>query len=43
MTDQDVTVRRARPDDIPGLVASSAGLFAQDAGTRARPGGGSRR
>ncbi|MFJ9097004.1 hypothetical protein ACIRJM_00570 [Streptomyces sp. NPDC102405] len=37
MTDQDLTVRRARPDDIPGLVASSAGLFAEDAepGTRA--------
>ncbi|MGX1479480.1 UNVERIFIED_CONTAM: GNAT superfamily N-acetyltransferase [Streptomyces canus] len=34
MTDQDLTVRRARPDDIPGLVASSAGLFAEDAGTR---------
>ena len=34
MTDHEVTVRRARPDDIPGLVASSAGLFAEDAGTR---------
>ncbi|MFE3031899.1 GNAT family N-acetyltransferase [Streptomyces canus] len=33
-TDEDLTVRRARPDDIPGLVASSAGLFAEDAGTR---------
>ena len=34
MDDQDVTVRRARAEDIPGLVASSAGLFAEDAGTR---------
>jgi GNAT superfamily N-acetyltransferase len=33
-TDEDLTVRRARPDDIPGLVDSSAGLFAEDAGTR---------
>ena len=33
-TDEELTVRRARPDDIPGLVASSAGLFAEDAGTR---------
>ncbi|MDH6605497.1 GNAT superfamily N-acetyltransferase [Streptomyces sp. SAI-208] len=33
-TDEDLTVRRARTDDIPGLVASSAGLFAEDAGTR---------
>ncbi|MET7733604.1 GNAT family N-acetyltransferase [Streptomyces sp. NPDC005402] len=32
--DEDLTVRRARPEDIPGLVASSAGLFAEDAGTR---------
>lgn len=29
-----ITVRRARADDIPGLVASSTGLFAEDAGTR---------
>jgi GNAT superfamily N-acetyltransferase len=28
------TVRRARPADIPALVASSAALFAEDAGTR---------
>ncbi|MFC8427847.1 GNAT family N-acetyltransferase [Streptomyces sp. NPDC057253] len=34
MTDHELTVRPARPDDIPGLVASSAGLFAEDAGTR---------
>jgi ribosomal protein S18 acetylase RimI-like enzyme len=34
MTDHDLTVRRARPEDIPGLVASSTGLFAEDAGTR---------
>ncbi|MES5817539.1 GNAT family N-acetyltransferase [Streptomyces sp. RG80] len=34
MTDQDVIVRRARTEDIPGLVASSAGLFAEDGGTR---------
>lgn len=34
MTDDELTVRRARSDDIPGLVASSAGLFAEDAGTR---------
>lgn len=27
-------VRRARAEDIPGLVASSAGLFAEDGGTR---------
>ena len=27
-------VRRARPEDIPALVASSAALFAEDAGTR---------
>ena len=33
-TEEDLTVRRARPDDLPGLVASSAGLFAEDAGTR---------
>ncbi|MGQ4389965.1 GNAT family N-acetyltransferase [Streptomyces sp. SAS_270] len=37
MTDQphsEVTVRRARAADVPGLVASSAALFAEDAGTR---------
>ncbi|PWI13765.1 GNAT family N-acetyltransferase [Streptomyces sp. Act143] len=34
MSDQDVIVRRARAEDIPGLVASSAGLFAEDGGTR---------
>ncbi|MFI1722204.1 GNAT family N-acetyltransferase [Streptomyces sp. NPDC020489] len=34
MTDQDVIVRRARIEDIPGLVASSASLFAEDGGTR---------
>ncbi|WP_405741091.1 GNAT family N-acetyltransferase [Streptomyces sp. NBC_00028] len=34
MTDEDVIVRRARAEDIPGLVASSAGLFAEDGGTR---------
>ncbi|MEU0029356.1 GNAT family N-acetyltransferase [Streptomyces sp. NPDC006335] len=33
-TDEELTVRRARPDDIPGLVTSSASLFAEDAGTR---------
>ncbi|UPZ27366.1 GNAT family N-acetyltransferase [Streptomyces sp. LRE541] len=27
-------VRRARPEDVPALVASSAALFAEDAGTR---------
>lgn len=31
--DQPV-VRRARPEDVPALVASSAALFAEDAGTR---------
>ncbi|MFL6075941.1 MAG: GNAT family N-acetyltransferase [Mycobacteriales bacterium] len=30
----DVRVRVARVEDIPGLVASSAALFAEDAGTR---------
>ncbi|MFF1295728.1 MULTISPECIES: hypothetical protein [unclassified Streptomyces] len=34
MTDQDVTVRRARAEDIPGLAASSTRLFAEDGGTR---------
>ncbi|WP_030937620.1 GNAT family N-acetyltransferase [Streptomyces sp. NRRL S-646] len=34
MTDRQVIVRRARAKDIPGLVASSAGLFAEDGGTR---------
>ena len=34
MNDQDVIVRWARTEDIPGLVASSAGLFAEDGGTR---------
>jgi len=37
MTDQphlEVIVRRARAADLPGLVASSAALFAEDAGTR---------
>ncbi|MEU6372421.1 GNAT family N-acetyltransferase [Streptomyces sp. NPDC046909] len=34
MTDEDVIVRRARAEDIPGLVDSSAGLFAEDGGTR---------
>ncbi|WP_327319883.1 GNAT family N-acetyltransferase [Streptomyces sp. NBC_01235] len=34
VTDREVTVRVARTQDIPGLVASSAGLFAEDAGTR---------
>lgn len=29
-----ITIRRATADDLPGLVASSAGLFAEDAGTR---------
>ncbi|MGW0420090.1 N-acetyltransferase family protein [Streptomyces sp. NPDC003015] len=33
-TEEALTVRRARPEDIPGLVASCAGLFAEDAGTR---------
>lgn len=32
--DLTATVRPARADDIPGLVASSTGLFAEDAGTR---------
>ena len=36
MTDRQVIVRRARAEDIPGLVASSAGLFAEDGGTRDR-------
>jgi GNAT superfamily N-acetyltransferase len=34
MTVQEVIVRRARPEDIPGLVASSSALFAEDGGTR---------
>lgn len=34
MTDRQVIVRRARAEDIPGLVASSGGLFAEDGGTR---------
>src|SRR6185369_13430711 len=29
-----IEIRRGTADDIPGLVASSAGLFAEDAGTR---------
>lgn len=29
-----IQIRRATADDLPGLVASSAGLFAEDAGTR---------
>jgi GNAT superfamily N-acetyltransferase len=29
-----IEIRRATADDLPGLVASSAGLFAEDAGTR---------
>ena len=29
-----IEIRRAAADDIPGLVASSTGLFAEDAGTR---------
>ncbi|MFD6292865.1 GNAT family N-acetyltransferase [Streptomyces sp. NPDC060205] len=33
-TVRTATVRRARPDDVPALVASSAALFAEDAGTR---------
>ncbi|MFD9392781.1 GNAT family N-acetyltransferase [Streptomyces sp. NPDC060000] len=33
-TARRVSVRAARAADIPGLVASSAGLFAEDAGTR---------
>src|SRR2546423_1791994 len=36
MTDRQVIVRRARAEDIPGLVASSAGLLAEDGGTRDR-------
>lgn len=32
--DPTITVRPARTDDLPGLVASSTGLFAEDAGTR---------
>lgn len=32
--DPSVTIRPARSDDLPGLVASSTGLFAEDAGTR---------
>ncbi|GAA0316502.1 GNAT family N-acetyltransferase [Streptomyces turgidiscabies] len=32
--DPTITVRPARADDLPGLVASSTGLFAEDAGTR---------
>jgi GNAT superfamily N-acetyltransferase len=34
VTDREVSVRVARTEDIPGLVASSTGLFAEDAGTR---------
>ncbi|MGY4738997.1 N-acetyltransferase family protein [Streptomyces sp. ATMOS53] len=34
VTDRAATVRVARAEDIPGLVASSVGLFAEDAGTR---------
>jgi hypothetical protein len=30
----DVVVRRAAADDVPALVACSAALFAEDAGTR---------
>jgi GNAT superfamily N-acetyltransferase len=30
----DVQIRRATSQDIPGVVESSAGLFAEDAGTR---------
>ncbi|WP_369032737.1 GNAT family N-acetyltransferase [Streptomyces adonidis] len=33
-SDPTTTVRPARTDDIPGLVASSTALFAEDAGTR---------
>jgi len=33
-SDPTTTVRPARADDIPGLVASSTALFAEDAGTR---------
>jgi len=33
-SDPTITVRPARADDIPGLVASSTALFAEDAGTR---------
>jgi GNAT superfamily N-acetyltransferase len=29
-----IEIRRATADDLPGLVASSTGLFAEDAGTR---------
>lgn len=29
-----IEIRRGTVDDLPGLVASSAGLFAEDAGTR---------
>lgn len=36
VTDRAATVRVARAEDIPGLVASSVGLFAEDAGTRDR-------
>ena len=34
MSDQKVIVRRARTEDIPGLVDSSSGLFAEDGGPR---------
>ncbi|WP_200304850.1 GNAT family N-acetyltransferase [Streptomyces adelaidensis] len=34
MTDQEVTVRRARPEDVPGIVRSSSRLFAEDGGPR---------
>ncbi|MFJ6080273.1 GNAT family N-acetyltransferase [Streptomyces sp. NPDC092369] len=34
MTGGELIVRRARVEDIPGLVASSARLFAEDGGTR---------
>ncbi|MPY57370.1 GNAT family N-acetyltransferase [Streptomyces spongiae] len=34
MGDREVTVRRARVEDIPGLVVSSSRLFAEDGGPR---------
>ncbi|MFE7760825.1 GNAT family N-acetyltransferase [Streptomyces sp. NPDC057438] len=34
MSDQEVIVRRARTEDIPGIVVSSSRLFAEDGGER---------
>ncbi|WP_034271398.1 GNAT family N-acetyltransferase [Actinospica robiniae] len=34
--ENEIDIRRALPDDVPGLVDSSAGLFAEDGATRDR-------